>query len=301
MVRHRHELLFFRPWRVAALCWGIVCGSCLPISAQSVQFSPVLERNVPILTAQEHPWARFLPQSWTRTRTITTTEQEGRKVRNIIETKTVLEDVGQSSLTLKATSTIEVNGRSVETPAQRKTVDFFQEPIVDGVKIEQRPSTLLTVERQLIPCEVRSYLLQTGDTRQRTTVWYSTQFYPYVLRVERILKAVPTEKNPEEKILSSSTTEILETAALLLRRSKLGTYSYRTIAKTGDITTITETFGSRHIPGGLLRETVRELNRDGKEIRSIETRMINYYFLTWAPPSEYEQVRPRRKFKEMEN
>ena len=242
----------------------------------------MLERSVPVLTAQEHPWARYLPKSWVRTQTVTTTEREGQRVRNITETMTTLEAVDEKGLTLKSVMTVNIGGRSVEKPPETKTMDFYSESVPEGTTIEQRPATTLTVDRQLLPCEVRSYVSYAVDTKQRTTVWYSTQVYPHILRVERIRSTLATDKEPEEKILSSSTMELLETDSLRLRRSRAGNYRYRTITKTGDITTDTMTTGSRLVTGGLGHETVRELDRDGKVIRTTETRMINYYALTWA-------------------
>jgi len=288
MFRQRNSFFFLLLLKGGVVSlWGLVCGCCVlysvkPLSAQAVLFSPVLERNVPVLTAYEHPWARYLPKSWSRTQTVTTTELEDRRVRNITETKTILESVDGESLTLKSISTVDIGGRSVETSHQRKTVDFYSELVVEGTKIDQHPSTTLTIGKQLIPCEVRSYILLSPETKQRTTVWYSTQIYPYVLRVERILTAFPTEKDREEKILSSSTTELLDTDAIYLRRSKQGNYRYRTITKTGDITTDATMTGSRRITGGLDHEIVREMDQNGKVIRTMETRMINYFALDWA-------------------
>ena len=265
----------FRLWMTMAFFGGSLWSCCALLSGQTA-FSPVSERTVPVLAAHEHPWARFPMKSWTRTQVITTTEHSGRLVRTLTETKTILDSVMENSLTLQMTSTVDVGGRRVETPPQKQILDFYSELVIDGTTIEQQPSTMLVVDKQLIPCEVRSYVLLMPETRQRTTVWYSTQLYPHILRVERILRKVATGKNPEEKVLSRSTTELLETDAMRLRRSKRGNYSYRTITKTGDFTTDTVTVGSWHIPGGLRFETVRELDRNGKVIRTTETRMINY-------------------------
>ena len=282
MVRFPNELIVFRLWMIVASFWGSLGCCCALLPAQTVPFSPILERSVPVLTANHNPWANYLPNSWSRTQTVTTVEHDGRRMRTVVETKTILESVDEKSLTLKVLSSVDVGGRSVVTQPQKKTLDFYSEPVVEGTTVVQRPSTTLSVNQQLIPCEVRSYVLLTSETEHRTTIWYSTQLYPYILRVERVLKTVATEKNPEERTLSRSTTELLETDALRLRRSKRGNYSYRTITKTDDITTDTTMSGSRHITGGLELETVRELDRNGKVIRTIETRMINYYALTWA-------------------
>ena len=290
MLRRRNKFFLLLKVGVVSL-WGVVCACCVlysvkPVTAQSVPFSPVLERGVPVLSAYEHPWARYLPKSWSRTQTVTTTEFEGHRIRNITETKTILESVDGKSLTLKSFSTVDAGGRSVEKPPQTRTLDFYSEPVVEGVKIEQLQPTTLTVSKQLIPCEVRSYVLLTPEdkpeTRQRTTVWYSTHIYPYILRVERIHTTIATEQDQEEKVLSSSTMELRDTDALNIRRSKQGNYSYRTITKTGDITTDATMTGSRRITGGLDREVVREMDQNGKVIRTVETRMINYYALDWA-------------------
>ena len=286
MVRFPNELFVFRLWMIAASFGGCLGCCCALLSAQAVQFSPMPERDVPVLTAREHPWARYLPKSWVRTQTITTSEHDGRNIRSITETMTTLDSVDQNGLTLKLVSTVDVGGRGGETPPQKKTLDFYSEPIREGTKIEQLPSTTLTIDKQLIPCEVRSYVLLAPElgpeTKERTTIWYSTQLHPHVLRVERVLTTVPTARAPDERVLSSSTTELRGTDALRLRRSRDGKYTYRTITRTGDITTDTVTSGSRLITGGLEHEIVRELDRNGKVIRTMETRMINYYALTWA-------------------
>ena len=277
MSRSRNKSFFLRLGGSGIFLLGIVCGYCALLPAQTEP-----ERTVPTLTANEHPWAMYLPKSWVRTQTVTTTEHNGRKIRNITETVTTLESVDQNGLTLRSVTTSVVGGRSVETLSARETLDFYSEPVIEGVLIEQRPSTTLTIDKQLIPCEIRSYVLRTAETKQRTTVWYSTQIHPHILRVERIRTTLPTERDPTEKVLSSSTTELLGTDALRFRRSREGHYSYQTITKTGDITTDATMTGSRRITGGLDTETVRELDRNGKVIRTIETRMINYYALTWA-------------------
>ena len=282
MVRRRNKLFFFHPWKITVFLWWGLCVCRAELPAQTELFSPELERKVPVLTAQEHPWTRFLPGSWVRTQTVTITDYQGRKVLNVSETKTILESVDKDSLTLKSISMVNVGGRSVEKPPETETLDFYSERVIEGTTIEQRPSTTLTVDKQLIPCEVRSYVLLTEETKQRTTVWYSTQIHPYILRVERVLTTAATDKNPEERILSSSTTELRETDALRplrLRRSREGKYTYQTITKTGDMTTETVTKGSRLITGGLDNQIVREFDRDGKVIRTTETRMINYYAL----------------------
>ncbi len=276
MEQLRTVLRFFRRWKPIASIVGIVCGLCLNTIAIAQMPSdsrlPPFYHASPQLSAREHPWGRFLPQTWTRTQTTTTTNQNGQQIRSVSETKTTLESVGPDSLTLNIVSSVDMGGRSVPTSQQRVVVDFYQEPLVVGAQIRSLPSTTLMIDKQLIPCGIRTYETTGVDTHWKTTVWFSSQIYPYMLRVEKVQKSNQTEN----LILCQSTMEVTETGATDIRTSKRGTYRLRTVTQNAGITTDSKSSCSRHVPGGTLHETVQEFAANGTLIRSSETRLINY-------------------------
>jgi hypothetical protein len=272
----------------------------LPLYAQT---APAKIETPPLLTASEHPWGRFLPQSWVCLQKITRTNHEGYRMVDVRETKTTLQSIDPDGVTLQDVLTIGAGGKRTENPPNIRRFDFFQQPIQDEVSIRNASPTKLMIDHLVVPCEVRIYEQTTPSGKRKTTVWYSTQLYPYVLRSENVLRSIPTDKEPEERILDMTITEVLETSAFHLRKSKFGTYRLRTTQKSGNVTTITEASCSRHVPGGILQKTTREFEGKGneiREIRTVTTRLINYSIPTAVvaePPLLYlEPVRSRWRY-----
>jgi hypothetical protein len=252
------------------------------VSKQTVSEQASAQSNTsPVLTALEHPWGRFAPQSWVCLQKITWTNREGHRIADVREIKTTLQSINPNGVTLQDVLTISVGGKRTENAPIIRRFDFFQQPIQDGVQIRNAAPTKLIIDHQVIPCEVRIYEQTTPAGKRKTTIWYSTQLYPYVLRSENVLRSIPTDKEPEERILDMTITEVLESSAFHLRKSKLGTYRLRTTQKSGNVTTITETSCSRHVPGGVLQKTTHEFEKKGntiREIRTVEIRLINVYY-----------------------
>ena len=235
-----------------------------------------------LLTANEHPWGRFLPNSWCIVQTVTVSNIDNRVVQSSQTVRTTLLSVDEGSVTLQETETLELSGRVVEKRPQTVRYDFFKEPIQDGVQIRQEPLVKMEIggNRKVVPsCAVRVYEQQTSGGMLTTTIWYTPHIYPYVLRVERILRSTPDGENAGGQILRRSVMLVQETSALRAlrnnRRNK--TYTFQTVENEGNITRITDARCSWDVPGGLLESTTRELDAQGKEIRRSVSRMTNYF------------------------
>ena len=237
--------------------------------------------GVPVpLTANEHSWGRFLPNSWCIVQTVTVSNIDNRAVQSSTQTvRTTLQSVNESSVTLQETETLELGGRSVERSPQSVKYDFFNQPIQDGVQIRHGAPDKLMIDRKVVPCAVRIYEQQTSSGHLTTTIWYTPHVYPYVLRVEKILRSVPEGDSAGGQIIRQSVTLVLETSALRAlrnnRRNK--TYTMQTKETAGSITRITDARCSWDVPGGLLESTTRELDAQNREIRRSVSRMTNYF------------------------
>jgi hypothetical protein len=300
-------------WGIALLVF-VFCGTPLPICGQTVSGQTSAQPPTPpVLTALEHPWGRFAPQSWVCVQKITWTNREGYRTADVRELKTTLQSVDPDGVTLQDVLTTGTGGKQTENAPIIRRFDFFQQPVQEGVQIRNAAPTKLIIDHLVVPCEVRIYEQTTPAGKRKTTIWYSTQLYPYVLRSENVLRSIPTDKEPEERILDMTITEVLESSAFHLRKSKLGTYRLRTTQKSGNVTTITEMSCSRHVPGGVLQKTTREFEKKGniiREIRTAETRLINVYYAgvssnsrqipaTIVPDSSFfylESIRPRWRY-----
>jgi len=245
------------------------------------------------LTASEHPWGRFLPSTWCIVQTVTVSNIDGQAVRSTQTVRTTLQSVDENSVTLKKVETLELDGRVIERRPQIVEYDFFNEPIQDNVLIRQGEPDKLMIDRKVVPCVVRIYEQQTSGGHLTTTIWYTPHVYPYVLRVERVLRDSPNGDGAWGQIVRQSVTLVQETSALKALRGnrRNRTYTLRTEERMGNITRITEARCSWDVPGGLLESTTRELDAQGREIRRSVSRMTNYFshemhplFRTWIVP-----------------
>ena len=230
------------------------------------------------MTAKEHPWGNFLPDTWRIVQTVTSSNIDGRSVQSQQTVRTTLVSVDAGSITLRKTETLNIGGRPVEQPPQIVRYDFFQEPIQENVRIRYGEPAKLEIDKRVVPCAVRIYEQQTSGGHLTTTIWYTTQLYPYVLRVERILRASPEGDNSGGQIIRQSVTQVQETSALRILRGnrRNRTYTLQTVERIGNITRITDARCSWDVPGGLLESTTRELDAQNREIRRSVSRMTNY-------------------------
>jgi hypothetical protein len=193
--------------------------------------------------------------------------------------KTTLKSIDGNGVTLEESETLELDGKTIEKSPLNVKYDFFHVPVQENVRISQGTPTKLEINKKFVPCAVRIYEQQTAGGRLTTTIWYSPQVYPYVLRTETVLRSVPDGENAGGQIVRSSVTLVQETSALKTirgnRRSK--TYALQTEEKAGNITKITNSRCSWDVPGGLMESTTREFDAQNREIRYSVSQMKNYY------------------------
>jgi len=257
-----------------------------------------------LLKVNEHPWGSFVPKSWSIVQTVTASNFEGRVVQSVQTVRTTLQSVDENGVTLLESEAFTLDGKTVEKRPQIVKYDFFQEPIQENVHISEGQPAKLMIGKRVVPCAVRIYTQQTAGEHLTTTIWYTAQVYPYVLRVEKILRSAPAGDNPGGHIIRQSVMLVQETSALRTfgggRRGK--TYSVLTEEKAGNITKITEARCSWDVPGGLLEATTREFDAQNREIRRSVSQMTNYSsykliqsptqrFRTWVPSEViYQQI-----------
>ncbi|MCL2744759.1 MAG: hypothetical protein FWE67_13000 [Planctomycetaceae bacterium] len=269
-----------------------------PLSANTAEEDAVPTVSTPstvtsVLTAAETPWGRFPPSSWILMETVTVqTNAEGKKTRSITEKKTTLVSVEKDGYTLEETDTVNYGGRLIQKALVIRRFDFFQQPIslqaTDNMEITAGEPEKLVIDRLLIPCEKRIYQQETPQSKHKTTVWYSSQLYPYIFRVEKVQKQETAGQPPVT--VSKSVSEVHSLSVFKLRRGRAGSCQFRTVRKSGNITTVIETACEANLPGGIRKRTIREFDQTGKEIRLLESRLINYYLPAELPPDGIGQT-----------
>ena len=261
-----------------------------PIPAETSPALVAADPNLLSLEALEHPWGTFLPETFARIRMTTTTFKDDQLLRNTSETLTVLESVGPASVKLKYMRAIELGSKRFNANPQVCEFDFYQQQVVPGQTIKNLKNAVYQIGPHRISCSVRQYELVTADWKQVTTVWYSKSVYPFVLRTETIKSALPTTTEPQEKVLSSTVVSVVETSAFSPPRwNKEGTYTLRSVRKSGDTTTTASISCSRSIPGGMASSISTETDAAGKVLSQTVASIVQYEALPAV--IEYEPLR----------
>ena len=267
----------------------VTCLTCAIAMAADAWGAPIP------LTANEHPWGQFLPNSWCIVQTVTISDFEGRAVQSSQTVRMTLQSVEANRITWQESETLEVGGKIDQKQPRIIKQDFFQEPIQDNVRISQGTPVKLMIEKEkkVVPCAIRIYEQRTSGGILTTTIWYTPNVYPYIFRVEKILRTIPEGEGTSGQIVRSSVMLVQETSALKTLRSsrRNRTYTQQTVEKVGNTTKITDARCSCDVPGGLLESTTREFDAQNKEIRRCVSRMTNYFacdpsqrYRNWAVP-----------------
>ncbi|MCL2347744.1 MAG: hypothetical protein FWC50_05715 [Planctomycetaceae bacterium] len=238
------------------------------------------------LTKREHPWGTFSPGSWVVRRTMNRSYAGGNILSNVTDTKLTLESVEDNRITLRQESNIGIANRKITQEPQLLCYDFYQQPISNDVTLELFAPQTVTISRRPIVCQVCRYTQVTPEYRKTTTLWYSNQVMPYLLRSEEIRTSVPSEQHPKEEVLSHTVMIVTETSGLRLFRNLLsGDYKTQTVKKSASTTIVTDATCSTNIPGGLLREIAVESDQTGNVISQVDTSVINYFVTCPGNPS----------------
>jgi len=139
---------------------GLCCVALLTAAAEGAPMT---------MTANEHPWGRFLPNTWCIVQTVTVSNIGGRPVQSTQSVRITLQSVDESGVTLHEAETLGLGG-GIERRPQIVKYDFFGEPIQENVLIRQGEPEKLMIDRKVVPCAVRIYEQQTSGGHLTTTI-----------------------------------------------------------------------------------------------------------------------------------
>lgn len=228
------------------------------------------------LSEENCRWSRFPVGAWTKTRTVSQSFENKQLLKNVTETYTVLKSVEEDGYTLEQKNSLELGNKKLESNPITRRYDFLQQPITDQLEIQDLADTKLTIDGTVINCKLCKYTVTGGQFKQIITVWYSQVMYPHILQVEAVKSTIPSEKEPEEKILHQSQTVLLDIPSEPSPMNRLAIYRMKTVKKAGGTTSIRTTYCSKNVPGGIVRETITETDRNGIPIRQSESNLEEF-------------------------
>ncbi|MDR1959009.1 MAG: hypothetical protein LBQ54_08195 [Planctomycetaceae bacterium] len=239
----------------------------------SVPASEVAADDPRTVQLSEHhsPWGTFSPGNWAFYRTITQTFEKDSSVTSVKDTQLTLEAVKDRRVILKQKTSVNIGGQNFSPEPQQIICDFYRQRVEDSVKVEVLPLEFLSINRKQVVCQVCKYTYSTESWTQETTVWYSPQVMPYVLKTDLVRKS-----KSDGTILMQKTTAVTETSDLRPLGRLLRNYTTQSVMLAGKHTTVTNSYYSDNVPGGLLRETSVETDANKKVVSRTETTLYNY-------------------------
>ena len=241
---------------------------------RSPDIFPFAKPDAPVeVSAQFSVWAKFPVGSWARLRVVTQTNENGKKLESVTETRVTLVSVDfeKKRYSLRYDSTIKMGGVDHQKNAEIVKYNFWDLVAVDNEREEEQPAVNLIIGDRVAPCRVKRLIREFDHMRETVVVWRSPVVAPGVLQRETIR----TRLDDQKEILSRELFVVQKaTAATPLTPA---TREARFSKTAGGRDTTGASVYSSAIPGGLTRELAVEVEPESGEPLRSETTLLDYY------------------------
>jgi hypothetical protein len=240
----------------------VLCLDCTTASAADAAIS-----------ARLHPWGQFGPGAWKRVTGITETlNEEGRVVStSTTETKTTLVESDGQGVTLEIETCMEVAGKRFEAEPRTVKQGFHGELIEPGLKLDTPVGGEVQIEGRKIPCLVQRLESIVPNGKTVTKIYYSDRVAPYVLKRESVTT------DPEGKELSSTNVEVLLLDMPLTFQGQIrNAVKIKTVHRNSTGTVVTMANVLPDVPGGVVSNTAKEIDKTGRLVRRSVLDLIGY-------------------------
>jgi len=257
---------------LAVLISLTMTGLCSTCAAQQTLISP-----------KHHPWGAFQPGAWQRVCEVTETLDENGLVKNTstTEKKTSLASVDKEGVTLEVEFVHEVAGKQFSADPQVVKQGFHGEGLCPDLKAKEGQSGKVVIEGRAIPCKILRIECDTPSGKKVTEIHYSATVPPHILRRHSVTS------DPESKeTLRDTTVDVVSLNwSHQLPPNIAETVLVRAVSKHPKGTVVTWAVTSPKVPGGIVRQRSRELDKQRRLVRRSRLELIDY-----GTKSEREQV-----------
>ncbi len=235
------------------------------------------DESKPALPAQLHPWGTFQPGAWKQVRIITesgSAETGDLAVTNVVESTTILDEVGSESVCLEMQSSVEMSGKQYDVDPQIVQQSFFCEPLSTSLKTKDPVPVQIKIEDRSVNCLLYEYSSATPTSKTTTKAYFSQAVAPHVLRRESV-----TSDLDGKKTLSETTFEVIafDMPCKVLGVTRSAVYS-KTTQKNPKGTVVTIAVLCPEVPGGVVSNVSREQDAQGKIVRRSTLELVDYGF-----------------------
>lgn len=249
---------------VLAIVWGVVTAA--------VAEQPSAAPPVPNVPRQIHPWGKFEVGAWKVLRATTESMEDGGRTVSVTETRFTLTEVTDTSLAIRVEVLVEMAGKRFRTEPHVVRQGFHGEPLGGALQVRDLGSAELAIDGRTIECRVMEVNNLVSTVRTVSKIWYSTVVPPYVVKKEATATDTATGR-----ILEQATTEItVLDVPCRVGRQLLSTSQVKTVQRYDRGTVTTLSLVSPEVPGAIVCQTSREVDREGRLVRRTTVELIDY-------------------------
>jgi len=227
-----------------------------------------------VVPRKHHPWGQFKPGAWKKVRVSTETfDTAGRLAStSLTETTTTLVEVSDKELTLRIEAVIEVAGRRTALAPEIIKQGFRGEVNGQSSTAKVLGKEKFVVNGREIPCESRQIEATGGGVKRVTTIWYSDQVAPHVLRRRSV--ATDAESN---KVQYETTTEVVALGMPQRVLAEIKTAAHvKTIYTSPQERTVTLEVHCQDVPGGVVSHTSKKTDDTGRLLSRSTLELLDY-------------------------
>ena len=242
--------------------------SATAVSAQGQAADPACS------PAKLHPWGCCAAGTWKLVRVVTETLDEAGQVigSSTTDTKTTLLGCDRDGVTLEIQASMEVAGKRFQAEPQTVKQGFHGESVDARLSPKQPAAVEVVIEGRKIPCTIQQWEIAGPSEKTVTTLYYSAMVSPYVLK-----RQVAVRDADGKNLISETTTEVtaLDMPVRIKNENRNG-YHLKTVQRNGKGTVTTLAVAIAEVPGGIVRHSLKEVDRSGRLVRRSTLELIDY-------------------------
>jgi hypothetical protein len=223
---------------------------------------------------EQHPWGQFKIGSWKLVRTVTETLGPGGEVVNTTETQTTtkLVDVDETGYTLRVDVVVQIDRKRFPAAPQIIRRAFSGEAEGQQVSVKRVGDDRVVINGRKIPCEVRQVTVDADNGKRISTVHYSEELAPYVLKRETT--SLDQQGKPTD--IQTQVDVVAVDMPYEVKNKTHSTSHVRVMHQQGKASTLTIEVHCAEVPGGVVAHTSKETDESGRVIRRSTLDLLDY-------------------------
>jgi hypothetical protein len=225
---------------------------------------------------KHNPWATFSPGAWQQVQVFT---QVFNKDGNVVDTgvteeKTMLEKVDDKGVTLQTKKSVWVAGKLLDREPESTKQGIYGESEGQKATIKDLKPETLIIEGSKIPCTVREVRVDDPKSKilQVSKLYFNDDVAPFVLK-----RTTTITKQGEKTVLSETSMSVDALQMPCLASEGLCSAAhYRSTTKHALGTTVTLGYTSPEVPGGVICQCTKELDRENRLVRRSVIELTDY-------------------------